>query len=124
MATILFADDDAEIRLVISLMLEHSGAHKVVVAHDGQQVLDLAAQVRPDLILLDLNMPVMDGWTAARRLKASPELADIPILAVTAHGFGEEGRRALEAGCSEIITKPVNMAEFLLQVASFLPAAV
>ena len=123
MATILFADDDAEIRLVISLMLERVGNHTVVVARDGQEVLDLAPQVKPDLILLDLNMPVMDGWTAARTLKSMPDLAATPIVAVTAHGAGTEGARALAAGCSEIITKPVDMAAFLLQVASFLPPA-
>lgn len=122
MATILFADDDAEIRIVMTLMLERVGGHKALIARDGQEAIELATQWRPDLILLDLNMPIIDGWTAAKHIKAQPELAMIPILAVTAHGEGAEGDRARKAGCSEVITKPVDMAAFLLQIASYLQA--
>lgn len=123
MATILFADDDAEIRIVMTLMLERVGGHRAIVARNGQEAIELAERWQPDLILLDLNMPIVDGWTATQHIKAQPHLATIPILAVTAHGSGAEGNRARQAGCSEVITKPVDMATLLLQIASYLPPA-
>jgi CheY-like chemotaxis protein len=105
---ILVADDTDDIRLMIRVMLENKG-HRVVEAADGREAVDLATQERPDVILMDLSMPVMDGIEATRCLRGQPETSNMPIIAVTAHCVDSVWRRrALSAGCIECVGKPVD----------------
>ena len=80
----------------------------LAVAGDGTQGLALAEQERPDLILLDMSLPIMDGWEAARRIKANPQLAHIPIIGLSAHAMSGDTEKALAAGCDDYLTKPLN----------------
>jgi CheY-like chemotaxis protein len=105
---ILVADDTDDIRLMMRVMLENKG-HRVVEAADGRAAVDLATQERPDVILMDLSMPVMDGIEATRCLRGQPETSNMPIIAVTAYGADSVWRgRALSAGCIECVGKPVD----------------
>jgi two-component system cell cycle response regulator DivK len=105
---ILVAEDTDDIRLMIKIMLENKG-HRVVEASDGREAVELATRVRPDVILMDLNMPVMDGIEAISCLRARPETAKMPIIAVTAHCTESAWRRrAIAAGCLECVGKPVD----------------
>lgn len=105
--TVLVVDDDADIRELIGMMLEMRGC-RVVEAADGRQALELAPQVHPAVILMDLSMPVLDGYEATRRLKAQPELCGIPVVAVSAHCDPQHRQMAMAAGCSECVGKPVD----------------
>ncbi len=93
---------------------------EVVIAPDGQQALDLARSEAPDLILMDMNLPVIDGWEATRRLRATPETRTLPIIALTAHGMAGDRERSLEAGCDDHHTKPVELAQLLDQIEAML----
>lgn len=105
---ILVADDTDDIRLMIRVMLENKG-HRVVEAADGREAVELATREHPDVILMDLSMPVMDGIEATRRLSGQPETSDMPIIAVTAHSADSAWRRrALSAGCIDCVGKPVD----------------
>jgi two-component system cell cycle response regulator DivK len=105
---ILVADDTEDIRLMIRVMLENKG-HRVVEAAHGREAVELATRERPDVILMDLNMPVMDGIEATRCLRGQPETSNMPIIAVTAHCADSDWRRrAIAAGCMECIGKPVD----------------
>jgi CheY-like chemotaxis protein len=105
---ILVADDTDDIRLMIRVMLEHKG-HRVVEAAHGREAVELATSERPDVILMDLNMPVMDGIEATRCLRGQPETSNMPIIAVTAHCADSNWRRrALSAGCIACVGKPVD----------------
>lgn len=117
---VLVADDFEDTRHVMKLLLEMRG-HAVVEAADGQQAVDHAMSRRPDLILMDLSMPVMDGFDATRRLRKQPETARIPIVALTAHAGDTAWRdRALKSGCNECFSKPLDFEslEALLSFAS------
>jgi len=85
--------------------------YDVLKATDGVQGVELAEQQKPDLILMDLSLPKMDGWTATRTIKAQKHLKEIPIIALTAHAMLGDRERALEAGCDDYITKPINIQE-------------
>jgi two-component system cell cycle response regulator DivK len=105
---ILVADDTEDIRLMIKVKLEHSG-HTVVEAADGREAVELAIRERPDVILMDMSMPVMDGIEATRYLRQQFATSNMPIIAVTAHcGDPAWHRRALAAGCVECVGKPVD----------------
>src|SRR5262245_60312 len=106
MATIVVADDQPDILHMLTMALERLGGHRVLAVRNGQEALEIAIRTQPDLILMDLNMPVMDGWHATEEIKARPALANIPIIAVTGLGWGPEGQRALDAGCCELLEKP------------------
>ena len=106
--TVMVAEDYEETRYMLRLVLEMEG-YRVVEACDGRDAYELARSVRPDLILMDLTMPVMDGITATRRIREEEGLGGVPIVAVTAHATPEYRHRALAAGCDEFITKPVDM---------------
>jgi CheY-like chemotaxis protein len=104
----LVAEDTDDIRLVIRVMLESKG-HRVVEAANGREAVELAASETPDVILMDLNMPVMDGIEATKRLRLRSETSDMPIIAVTAHCADPSWRRrAMAAGCTECVGKPVD----------------
>lgn len=90
--------------------------YTVVTAADGQQALTLMASIRPALVLMDMNLPVMDGWTACRTAREDPQLRDIPIIALTAHAMDTDRRSALAAGCDDYATKPIDFPELLNQI--------
>ncbi len=93
----------------------------VIVASDGEQGVAVATAEQPQLIIMDLGLPVLDGWEAARRLKAAPETRHIPIIALSAHAMPGEREKALEAGCDDYDTKPVEMPRLLEKIRSLLP---
>ena len=95
---------------------------EVLAAEDGQTGIDLARAEHPDLILMDMSLPVLDGWEATRRLKASPETRDIPVIALTAHAMAEDRQKALAAGCDDYDTKPVEFRRLLKKIAANLEA--
>ena len=94
--------------------------YEVTLAEDGAQGLDLARAQMPDLILMDMSLPTIDGWEATRRLKAAPETQRIPIIALTAHAMVEDMIRATEAGCDDYDTKPVDLARLLGKIETLL----
>ncbi|HEY9285440.1 MAG TPA: response regulator [Pyrinomonadaceae bacterium] len=119
---ILVADDTEDIRLMLRMRLEHRG-HRVVEAADGRQAVAVATAERPDVILMDLSMPVMNGIEAARFLRAQPETSDTPIIAVTAHcPDAALHRRAVDAGCVECVGKPVDFKQLERLIARVLRA--
>ena len=119
MARILLVEDNPLNRELTSDLLELNG-YQVLTAGTGEEGLVLAAEQRPDLILLDLSLPGMDGLEVARRLKANPDLAGVPLLAVTAHAAKQDEQRALAAGCTGYLSKPFDPRTFVATVSSFL----
>jgi two-component system cell cycle response regulator DivK len=115
MAKILLVEDNEMNRDMLSRRLERKG-HQVVIAADGQQALDLAAAEKPDLILMDMSLPVVDGWEATRRLKAGEQTKRIPIIALTAHAMASDEQKAREAGCDDFDTKPIELARLLEKI--------
>jgi len=105
--TILVVEDYEDTSLAMRLALEHKGYH-IVEASDGEQAVRLAASERPEVILMDLNLPVLDGFAAAERIRANPELKETVIVAVTAHHDQDLRARALAAGCNAFVTKPID----------------
>jgi CheY-like chemotaxis protein len=92
----------------------------VVIAIDGEQSVALAQSENPDLILMDINLPVLDGWEATRRIKATPEIGSIPVIAITAHAMAWDREKALEAGCDEYDTKPIELPRLLGKIKTLL----
>lgn len=115
MAKLLLVEDHEEIWDFLSRRLKRRG-HDVVLAFDGEEGLEKAHAEHPDVILLDMNLPVMDGWTAARRLKSEPDTAAIPIIALTAHAMSGDREKTLEAGCDDYHPKPVDFSRLLSQI--------
>lgn len=107
-ATVLLVEDYDETRYMIGLQLRMNG-YRVVEAADGQEAVEMAQREHPDLILMDLNLPVIDGFTATRRIREQAEMREVPIVALTAYGTPDYRHRALAAGCNEFITKPINL---------------
>ena len=122
MARLLLVEDTQEIWDFLSRRLTRRG-HEVLLAHDGQAGLDKARQEQPDVILLDMNLPVMDGWTAARALKDGADTARIPVIALTAHALASDREKALAAGCDDYHPKPVDFSGLLAQIDSALAGA-
>jgi CheY-like chemotaxis protein len=112
MARILLVEDNEMNRDMLSRRLMKKG-FEVVMAVDGKQGVEMAGSEGPDLILLDMSLPVMDGWEAARHLKASDATTDIPIIALTAHAMAGDREKCLEAGCEDYDTKPVEFKRLL-----------
>ncbi|MDP6572310.1 MAG: response regulator [Rhodospirillales bacterium] len=112
MAKILLVEDNEMNRDMLSRRLTRKG-YDVIVALDGASGLDMAASEDPDLILMDMSLPIMDGWEATRKIKASAETQAIPVIALTAHAMAEDRDKALEAGCDDYDTKPVELARLL-----------
>ena len=115
MAKILLVEDHEELWDFLSRRLRRHG-FEVTLAHDGQQALDQVAAEDPDIVLLDMDLPVMDGWTVARTLRAAPATAQLPIIALTAHAMAGDEAKALAAGCSGYHAKPVDFPKLLDQV--------
>ena len=112
MPTILLVEDNEMNRDMLSRRLKRKG-YEVLLAIDGQQGIDMCLSVRPDLMLLDMSLPVKDGWQVAREMKASESLQTIHIIALTAHAMADDRQRALLAGCDDYDTKPVDLPRLL-----------
>jgi two-component system cell cycle response regulator DivK len=112
MSTILLVEDNELNRDMLSRRLERRG-FTVVIAMDGQEGVDLARAKLPDLILMDMSLPVLDGWTATRALKSEAATKKIPIIALTAHAMQGDREKAMEAGCDDYDTKPVDLARLV-----------
>jgi two-component system, cell cycle response regulator DivK len=119
MATILLVEDNEMNRDMLSRRLTRRG-HRVLIAIDGGQGVQMAKTEGPDLILMDMSLPVLDGWEATRLLKAAPETQAIPIIALTAHAMAGDRERALEAGCDDYDTKPIEFTRLLGKIQVFL----
>ena len=120
MTTILLVEDNEMNRDMLSRRLERRG-FTVVVALDGESAIDVARAARPDLILMDMSLPVMDGWEATRRIKGEPTLQRIPIIALTAHAMAQDRDDALRAGCDDYDTKPIELPRLLAKMDALLP---
>lgn len=119
MPRILLVEDNEENRVFLSRRLKRRG-YDVVIANDGQQGVDLAKSERPDLVLMDLNMPVIDGWQAAGMLRAEPATSRLPIIGLTAHAMPGDREKAIQAGCTDYHTKPLDFAQLMNQIESLL----
>jgi two-component system, cell cycle response regulator DivK len=120
MTKILYVEDNEDNVYMLKRRLERAG-FEVIVAPDGEQGLAVAHDQRPDLILMDLSLPVLDGWQATRRLKDSEETRTIPVIALSAHAMPGDRERALEAGCDEYDAKPVKLPSLLAKIRALLP---
>jgi len=118
-ARILLVEDDEMNRDMLSRRLVKRG-YEVLIATDGQQGVDMARSEGPALILMDMSLPVMDGWTATRTLKQDPATEGIPIIALTAHAMSGDENKAREAGCDEFDTKPVELKRLLSKMEGLL----
>jgi len=107
MAKVLLVEDNEMHRDMLSRRLTRRG-FEVVFAVDGQQGVDLARSEKPDIILMDMNLPVMDGWEATRRVKSDDSTRNVPVIGLTAHAMTGDREKALEAGCDDYDTKPVD----------------
>jgi two-component system cell cycle response regulator DivK len=115
MAKILYVEDNEDNVYMLSSRLKRRG-HEVIVATDGDQGLALARSEAPALILMDLSLPVVDGWEATRRLKAMPETREIPVIAISAHAMASDRESAFEVGCDDFDTKPVVFDRLLRKI--------
>src|SRR5688572_25892108 len=121
MPKILLVEDNEMNRDMLSRRLERKG-YQVVMAVDGAQGVALAQSEKPDLILMDMSLPVLDGWAATNQLKANPETARIPIIALTAHAMQGDEEKARAAGCDDYDTKPIELPRLLGKIESHLAA--
>lgn len=119
MAKILLVEDNELNRDMLSRRLQRRG-YDVVIATDGAEALTNAAREHPDLILMDLSLPKVDGWEATRRLKADAALCAIPVIALTAHAMSGDRERAFDAGCDEFDTKPIELDRLIAKMEHFL----
>lgn len=115
MATILLVEDNEMNRDMLSRRLIRKG-FRVITAEDGKQSIELAIRERPDVILMDLSLPVMDGWEATRMLKLAEETKNTPVIALTAHAMARDQEEAFRAGCDDFDTKPVVMERLLEKI--------
>jgi CheY-like chemotaxis protein len=122
MTTILIVEDNEMNRDMLSRRLERKG-YQVLMAVDGEMGIELARSGAPDLILMDMSLPVVDGWEATRRLKADEALRHIPVIALTAHAMANDRDKALEAGCDDYDTKPIELPRLLAKMETLLLAA-
>ena len=120
MPKILIVEDNDMNLDMLSRRLQRKG-YEIAVARDGQAGVDQAIAVKPDLILMDMSLPVLDGWEATRRLKADPATASTPIIALTAHAMSGDEARCREAGCDDFDTKPVDLKRLLGKIEAHLP---
>ncbi len=122
MPRILLVEDNEMNRDMLARRLTRKG-YDVVVAEDGAKGIAAASTERPDLILMDMSLPVLDGWEATRRLKAAPETERIPVIALTAHAMATDREKAVEAGCDDYDTKPIDLPRLLDKIERLLQAA-
>ena len=117
MAKVLLVEDNEANRDGLSRHLRRKG-YTILIAVDGQQGVDIARAEAPDLILMDMSLPVLDGWEATRQLKAASQTRDLPVIALTAHAMAGDRERAQEAGCDDYDTKPIEFARLLAKIES------
>ena len=122
MTKVLYVEDNDDNVYMLKMRLELLGDFDVVAAPDGEQGCAMALSERPDVILMDLEMPVVDGWEATRRLKDDPQTRDIPIIALSAHALAGEREKALGAGCDEFDTKPIEFERLVATLRRVLAA--
>ena len=120
-APILLVEDNEINCEMLSRRLTRAGL-SVITAADGVQALQLMASAQPALVLMDMNLPVMDGWSACRAARQNPALNDIPIIALTAHAMETDRQSALAAGCDDYATKPIDFPDLLSKIRRLLPA--
>ena len=116
MTKVLLVEDNDDNVYMLKMRLELLGDFEVLAAEDGEKGCEMAAAERPDIILMDLEMPVVDGWEATRRLKSNPQTRDIPVIALSAHALAGERKRALAAGCNEFDSKPIEFDRLVATV--------
>lgn len=122
MPKILLVEDNEMNRDMLSRRLQRKG-YEVVIAVDGGEGVAMAHSQAPDLILMDMSLPVLDGWEATRKLKAAPETAAIPVIALTAHAMATDREKAMEAGCDDYDTKPIELPRLLGKIEAMLSGA-
>ncbi len=116
MTKVLYVEDNDDNVYMLKMRLELIDGFEVVVAEDGKKGCEAAVSEEPDLILMDLDLPVIDGWEATRRLKADPQTRSIPVIALSAHALAGAREKALAAGCDEFDTKPVEFERLLEKI--------
>ena len=119
MTKILYVEDNPDNVYMLTRRLKKKG-FELIIAGDGQEGIDKAIEENPDLILMDLSLPTMDGWTATTKIKEIEEVKDIPIIALSAHAMPEHRDRALKAGCSDYDTKPVDIKRLLSKIGQYI----
>jgi CheY-like chemotaxis protein len=119
MQKILLVEDNEMNRDMLSRRLIRNG-YEVVIAIDGQQGVDMALSERPNIILMDMSLPVIDGWEATRRIKADASTRAIPVIGLTAHAMAGDREKAIEAGCEDYDTKPIELPRLLGKIAALL----
>ena len=119
MPKILLVEDNEMNRDMLSRRLQRKG-YEVVLALDGQSGVEMTQTQAPDLVLMDMSLPVLDGWEATRRLKADPATRHIPVIALTAHAMSSDREKAIEAGCDDYDTKPVELTRLLAKIDALL----
>jgi CheY-like chemotaxis protein len=120
MSKILLVEDNEMNRDMLSRRLERRG-YQVLIAVNGAEGVKMAISATPDLILMDMSLPVMDGWEATQSIKADPQTQSIPIIALTAHAMSGDREKALQAGCDDYDTKPIELSRLLSKIQAFLP---
>ena len=119
MTKILYVEDNPDNVYMLTRRLKKKG-FELIIAGDGQEGIDKAIEESPDLILMDLSLPTMDGWTATAEIKKIEEVKDIPIIALSAHAMPEHRNRAIKAGCSDYDTKPVDIKRLLSKMGQYI----
>jgi CheY-like chemotaxis protein len=122
MPKVLLVEDNEMNRDMLSRRLTRNG-YDVVIAVNGQEGIEMAASEKPDLILMDMSLPVLDGWEATRKPKANPATASIPVIALTAHAMESDREKALAAGCDDFDTKPIELPRLLEKMKAFVADA-
>ena len=115
MTKILYVEDNEDNVYMLSRRLKRKG-FEIVIAVDGEQGVEMASSEKPDLILMDLSLPKMDGWTATKKIKNNNDLKSIPIIALSAHAMEEHKQRAIDSGCNDYDTKPVDINRLLSKI--------
>ena len=116
MTRLLYVEDNDDNVYMLKMRLELLDGFEVLTAENGERGYETAVAERPDIILMDLEMPIVDGWEATRRLKSNPETRDIPVIAFSAHALAGEREKALAAGCDEFDTKPIEFDRLVTKV--------
>jgi CheY-like chemotaxis protein len=119
LSKILLVEDNEMLQEILSERLSFRG-YEVVMAHDGEGALTVTQKEQPDLILMDMSLPILDGWEATRRLKSNPDIQHIPVIALTAHALSGDREKSLAAGCDDYEAKPVNFARLLKKMNALL----
>ena len=119
MTKILLVEDNEMNRDMLSRRLARKG-YEVIMALDGRQAVEMATAANPDLILMDMSLPVIDGWEATRQVKAAPATRGIPVIALTAHAMAGDREKAIQAGCDDYDTKPIDLQRLLEKMTALL----